>query len=338
MPIYEIEVEVPDLSVETNIVASLVPEVFLGGTANANTSIVATLSGTLAIDAELDVETAILGVCNGALAGEPDILAELDVETSITASLTPQIVINAQLNVSTSIEGELTQSVSRPERFEEHFIVDRLLPRPTGGKAYDARLTVDGDVLLIKSYSFKRGKDTIRHELAIELAHPEDGALITRNSQITFELGIASHPFTSFTYKTILSTGYANESSWEIRPPNDGADTFTFVGLTDTQQKLNRTPPNNLVLYDPTLIDVDASDFRVIYDDYGRAFETELFPISGMTMEDVFDEIFVERCGFTQWKSNLPVEDWRISRIDFNAGEAYLLPLKGRIGMYEIRE
>jgi len=324
MPIYEIEPEYPSLLVETSIVGSLTPEVRQGGTAHASTTITAALSPTLAINPTLNVATTIVATCNGFVPPNPDLFGEAEVATTITANLTSQLRISAQLQVSTTIEATLTPSLSRAERFEERFIIDRLLPRESG--IYDARLTVDGEVLSIKSYSFKRGKDTIRHELAIELSNPEDGSLITRNSQITFELGVDG------TYKTILSSGYANESSWDIRYEGD---TFTFVGLTSTQQRLNRTPATNLVLYDPNLVDVDESDFRVIYDDYGRAFETEILAIPNMTMADIFDEIFVERCGFTSWRSNLPTETWRISRIDFNAGEAYLAPLKGRVGMYE---
>jgi hypothetical protein len=337
MPIIEQQSEsLSELTVGTTLTASMSGSVTLGGTARASTSIVATLSGTLEISGTLDVETAILGVCNGFVPPQPDIFGEADISTSIDAELVHQVVASSQLQVATTIAAELTPSVSNPEVFECLITLDLLMPRLSGALEYATRLYVDGVLVPIVSYQIQIRKDGFT-DLAIELDDVEQRSLITRDALIDFDLGWAEAPYETFTYERLLEDGYVNESAFAERPPDLGPDAFTFTALSSVRRRLNRTPATDLFIYNPNLVDVDPSDFPVIYDDFGRAFTTEILAIPDLTMEKLFEEIFENRCAFADFQTNLPVkkQSWPLSSVHFEGGVPYLAAINPRIGMFD---
>lgn len=333
MPIIETQSEISAgiQNVETSISASLSPTMALGGHVHPSTSIVATVSGSAFVSTENEVATTIVAFCNGGLAPNPNIFGVSDVETAITATLTPNRRIHATVHVETTIDADLTEQISDAEVFEVLIALDLLTPRPAGGRMYGERLIVDGTELEVREWTAQLKRDGFI-DINVELNNVAQRSLINRDSTVSFEIGYANQPFTSFTYKTLIDEGFINESTYQEK--GDDFDTFTFTGLSAIHKKLNRTPANGLVVYDPNLVDVDASDFRVIYDDFGRAFTQEILAIPNLTMEKLMTEIYVNRCDFVSVKSTLPVKKWKLSRVDFPAGEPYINAFNQRLGMY----
>src|SRR5436190_5599177 len=332
MPIIESDSLVLALtSIETTISASLTAELRKGGRSRVNTTIVSVVDGSAFISAESDVATIIVSFANGGLAGTPDILGSSTVATTITGSLSQNLRIAGFTRIDTTIAGTLGDQVSEPEIFEALITLDLLMPRPAGGRMYTERLYVDGQLVPVREWQATLKIDGFV-DINIELHDPEQRSLITRTSLIKFEIGLANQPFNTFEYKTLIEDGYFNESAYQERA--DDSDTFTFTGLSAIHKKLNRTSANGLVVYDPNLVDVDVSDFRVVYDDFGRPFVPEIVAIPKLTMEKLFHEIYINRCGFNDVFSNLPVRKWSISRVDFPAGRPYLEAFNSRIGMY----
>lgn len=333
MPIIETQddISLGVQTVETIITASLTPSRILGSRSRVSTTIVATISGTVYVSAESDVATTIVAVCNGSIAGIPDVFGTSNIETSITSVLTPSIRVNGQSVIQTTIEASLTEQLSDAEVFEVLIALDLLTPRPAGGRMYGERLIVDGTELEIREWTAQLKRDGFV-DINVELNNVDQRSLITRDSTVSFEIAWSNQPFNTWNYKTLIDEGFINESTYQEHA--DDLDTFTFTGLSAVHKKLNRTPSNGLVIYDPKLVDVDESDFRVIYDDFGRAFTQEILAIPDLTMEKLMDEIFENRCDFLDVKSTLPVKKWKLSRVDFPAGEPYIKAFNQRLGMY----
>lgn len=273
---------------------------------------------------------------DGALDGDVNSFAESEAAWTAEATAESQIDINVASLAAWTAEASASPTLNEPERFQFQILVNMIAEPITGDRMYRQKLIVDGTEFEVSDWSFKRDKESFRQELTISLNNVDQGALITKDSAVTFQVGIGVRPFAdaNFTWYTLLDTGYANDSGLTLVPPDDGTDEFTLLALSSMQKKLNLTPTVDLVIYDPNLVAVDEADFRVTYDDYGRAFTTEILAIADLTMKKLLDEVFRDRCGFVSVKTNLPTLKWPLSRIDFQAGEAFAKPIAPKVGMY----
>jgi hypothetical protein len=96
--------------------------------------------------------------------------------------------------------------------------------------------------------------------------------------------------------------------------------------------RLRAAPTRDLILYDSAQATLATTDFEPIPDIYGNQYYPELKAINRMTLYDVLHEIFVTRCGFGGIETN--IADYRVSRVQLEAGQRYLEAVGGVIGMF----
>lgn len=97
--------------------------------------------------------------------------------------------------------------------------------------------------------------------------------------------------------------------------------------------KIETTPELDLIIYDPILETVDEATLEPITDSRGGFYYPEVVEKPGLSIHYLFQEIFVDRCGFASFQTNIP--DYGIKRFDCAAGASYYSALVGYIGMWE---
>ena len=321
------------VSVDLTVTAECSGETFLGLQSFPNLYVSATCAGHVLAAGESGTDMAVFGVCNGGLIGEPDIFGESEADLEVSGTCqgsTIQIGFsNNDLNITATCAGDVIDA----EIFSWNPVID-LLPDSVSGKSKRrGRLLVDGVERLIKEADWIEDEGSIDPRLAVTLADPDDRQFITKFSVIEFAIGrkIAG----VWVYLTMLEQGEVSGDSLAYgRTDGAPSDSFTFTGKTPLQVKFNRTPLRDLVLHDPQKVTVDSEDFDLKFDSNGNTYETEIVAINRMKMNNVFEEIFINRMGFDDWHSDLPDEFIPLSRVDFRAGVPYIEEIRGMVGFF----
>lgn len=97
--------------------------------------------------------------------------------------------------------------------------------------------------------------------------------------------------------------------------------------------KIEATPELDLIIYDPALETIDETTLEPIVDSRGGYYYPEVIRKNGLTLHYLFQKIFVDRCGFGAFQTNIP--NYGIKRYDCSAGSSYYSALVGYIGMWE---
>lgn len=222
--------------------------------------------------------------------------------------------------------------VPTPETFTLSFVVD-LHPSSAGNYQRHAhRLTVDGRSIPVRSWSWEESDRSLAGTLQVELADVTDRAHITRDSSIVFQLGTWNG--TSYDWENLLDSGRLQRTDYSVSRNGIGpADTFTFTGYSEMDDRLNACPGNNVVLYDPGRHTVSASDIEGIWDSSGNYYAPTVTARSGQTMHTLLHDVFVSRCGFASVSTNIP--DFPVPIAEFAVGQPYVGTVGGIIGMFE---
>ena len=194
-----------------------------------------------------------------------------------------------------------------------------------------ARLKINGEIVPIISYDESVSSSGAGKSVSIGLARVEDKSLLTPDAEFLIETFEASGD-EAVLWDTVLS-GRINSKT--LTTANEGgkpADTVTFT--TNSTDRLQKSPERNLVVYDSSRSEVDASEFETVYDTYGRGYSIEMVAFSGgLSLYALLDLVFVERCGFDEVIKNLP--DFPIRRADFSIFETYYDGIKPFIGIFD---
>ena len=177
-------------------------------------------------------------------------------------------------------------------------------------------------------------EDGQRGNLTVELARLSDRTAFNRTDTIKFvaEKYISS----SWTPVKTYCDG-ALLASTQYTLANDGVnpnDSFSLTVKPLLQQRLEKTPDQTVVLYDPNKTTVDDTQIEVIPNIDGTEGTPTVTPIASMTMADVLNW-FAETIGCAGYKTNINVEAWTISRIDFQAAQPYWNAIASEIGNHE---
>ena len=208
-----------------------------------------------------------------------------------------------------------------------------ILPIPANSnyQSVGARLKINGAVVPIISYDESVSSSGAGVSVSVGLARVEDKSLLTADAEFLIETFEANGD-EEIIWETVLS-GRINSKT--LTTANEGgkpADTVTFT--TNSTDKLQKSPERNLVVYDSSRSDIDASEFETVYDTYGRAYSLESVAKSfGLSLYTLLDLVFVERCGFDEVITNLP--DFPIRRADFSIFETYYDGIKPLIGIFD---
>ncbi len=170
--------------------------------------------------------------------------------------------------------------------------------------------------------------------LQVTLADPDDKDLITRDASIRFETGekISS----VWQWQTWLDTAKIRSSEYTLANQSlSPADKVAMTFMSVLQSRLDTSPLNQVVLYDPDKLTVVESDFLNVPDIDGVGHLVTIIAIHGLDLEQILSYM-VSVCGFTGhpgYVTNIP--NFQIPRIDFQPGEPYWNPIAGEIGIFK---
>ena len=193
-----------------------------------------------------------------------------------------------------------------------------------------ARLSVGGVNVPILSYDESVSSVAAGKTVSITLARIEDRNLLTPDAEFLIETFEANGD-EEIIWETVLTGKITEKSVSFANEDGKPLDAVTFT--TVSTDKLAKSPNRNLVVYDSVLSDVDASEFEPVYDTAGRAYTLGAVPVANLSLYKLFDEIFVNRCGFSSVVTNLP--DYPIRRADFSLFEAFYDGVKPFIGVFD---
>lgn len=236
------------------------------------------------------------------------------------------IIVHTSKRLANSSGGGVASDASSELR-----LLVELLPFEPVGNYQDvgARLFIDDVQIPIVSYEETADENNAGKTVTVELLRPEDKSLLTPEAEFLIETFVLNGAGAR-TWEPAIS-GKINSKSVSIQnsggKPNDSVS-FTSVS-TD---KLSKSPTRNLIVYDSARAEVDASEFEAVYDTTGKAYTLETLNVAGLSLHKLFDEIFVERCGFASVKTNLP--DYPIRRADFSIFGTYYDGVKPFIGVF----
>ncbi len=231
------------------------------------------------------------------------------------------------------IDFEVNASTREFEQSELLFSCDIFPARQIGYyREFAEKLTVDGTEIKIREWTYDEPADRTGANLNITLLDPADGELLTNYSSVKFETGEKIGGV--WEWETLVDSSRAESSSFSLaRTNNAPSDTYSFSCLGDLNSKLNKCAATDLVIYDSARQTLRQEDFEPTLDTDGREYKTKLEPTVNLKLSDLFEKVFVTRCGFSRVSTNLP--DYAVSRVDFEPGNSYYESLKGFFGTFE---
>lgn len=218
------------------------------------------------------------------------------------------------------------------EVFTLNLIVD-LLPAEnlSNYQRYSERLTVDGQELKVISWNYDEPPQSLTGSLNINLADVGQRSLITKDSEITFEL--LTWNGVDFDSTTLLSTGYLDKSDYGLSRQGIGAaHSFTFTALPEMAARLNKVPSTTIIYYNPDRHTVTADDFEGLYLEDGT-YVSPVVNSGGTDLYSLLNLVYVTQCGFLSVNTNIP--NYTLGIVEFPAGAPYVGTINGIIGMFE---
>ncbi len=293
--------------------------------------VVANLVNAINVTAELTDEFEFNGFLR--LNSEANIFAQsligFGIDTVANANINASLIANIKFDVG--VETDIT--ASEAEKNEVQLTIDVVLPRSTSQyQEYKARLLINDIEIPITSINIDAPKNSVGETMGVTLSRPSDKSLLVEGA--TFELQVGEVIDGTPNWITLVSSESYNSKQygigWGVNQPNDQVTFSTSSYILD---KLNRSPSRDIVFYDPYSFDLSANDFEQIWDMQGNLYLTTLIPIASMNLYDIFQQVFVDRCGFTAFKTNIP--DYHIKRLDIAFTNSYYSAVSSLIGIFE---
>ncbi len=184
-------------------------------------------------------------------------------------------------------------------------------------------------------WSFTEGDNGIGSTFEFPLKHPDD-ILQFGNIDTRYDFSIGRRSALGVWSNVEIRAPYMQfaRTSHQIAYGTTGPTDQVIVTLESLHSsKMRRTPSLDLIIYDPALETIDEATLEPIQDSRGGYYYPEVVRKEGLTLHYLFSEIFVDRCGFAAYQTNIP--DYGIKRYDCSAGQSYYEALTGYIGMWE---
>lgn len=297
----------------------------------------AAFGGITTVDGQIGVKVRLSGPVDGRTTIEGDLLGGHEIvtfagSTSISGGIVRPFLGEVTFEGSTSIGGDL--SIDRFDPFALSLVVD-ILPATLGRTArFLPRLKVDGVEVPVVNGTYDEPVGGAGGELQVRLARVGDRALMVPGAVIEFGYGRKiSGAWDEATFITLLREGFvenlghtigANGTAW--------TDSASVRVKSFSANQMATAPEATVIFYDSARVTLSTGDFDILRDTAGNEYPVELEPISGMTLHDLFQKIFLERCDFTAYHTNLP--DFPLVRVDCVIGESYLTSIASAFGMY----
>ncbi len=200
---------------------------------------------------------------------------------------------------------------------------------PGLGDTLSARIIADGITYEIKSYAFSAGSDNSGVSVNCILLKPTDRAVLEAADVFTFDL------YKNGSWRTMFTGGVRSGLGFAFSDLKDGkpTDNLSVSSNGQVSAKLEKSPANNLTVYDPARVQVAASDFRTIFTTDGIPYDQDLHAIAAMDLFALLRYVFVTKCGFTDYKTTLP-PNYPIRRADFEITDSFYSGIAPHVGMF----
>ena len=198
-----------------------------------------------------------------------------------------------------------------------------------GNQRYAAgggRLFVNGILTPFVSAEINAPSGSLGVSLSIQLAK-SDRAQLPDGAAFKFQIGkiINNSPV----WTTILDGGKLAGVNYSLAARGDALSFSTF----ETESKLTTYPRNNLIVFDPAKISVEADEFPKVPTDTGEFIATTTRAVNNLTLEKLLHIAFVEFGNFSAVETDLP--NYEIARCDFSISNSHHAAVKQFTGIYE---
>lgn len=215
-----------------------------------------------------------------------------------------------------------------PQSAALNLIID-IVPAVNPIRNSQPRFKVDGVEIPVIGGVYSERENTAGAELEVRIANLANIVDMIEGSVIEFGFGrrIAG-VWDESTFETLISEGILESVNrtvgWQNNRPTDSCTVRCSSGLKNSYEQ---TPATDFILYNSDLQAIDPDELEITFDTEGRQYFVELKAVSNLTLYKMFQEIFVVRCGFTKFVSN--IVDYPIGRVNCPMGRPYSESVKG---------
>lgn len=325
----------------TEISADLSVSQGLRSVVNCNTVVSARLGGAAPISATSAGVTALSVFLR--LYGEANVLVQSLVagQTEFLPDLTLGFNLYGRPDGSTEVSANLR--ISTAESSELQMVID-ISPDTLGAPGHYItgwlpRLKVDGTEVPVTDWSWTEAPNMAGGDLQVTLARPDDRSLFTPSASLEFSIGrkirdgglIIWDEASMYVFMgSSTVNGYSLNIGWGTNAPTD---TVSVTGSSSLDDKLGLTPATDEIIYDSLRQTLSLDNFEPVVDTEGRFYFPTLTPIANLTLYKMFQKVWVDRCGFSGFQTNIP--NFPLNRVDCKMGQGYSESVKGYFGMFE---
>lgn len=285
----------------------------------------------------------------GRLNDEANVFGALSFNGATALNVTARVVITSPVNFAGDTNLTVEGSVDEAETYGFTIFVDITDAALQGAlqpnnniRRYKARLTVDGDEVPIIRAQLQAPDDKLGTELTIVLAEP-DVTLITGTALINFD--IALWVSGAWQWINLLTGGKLSQRAARyVNEEGLPKDSVEIVIVDIIGDRWNRAPREQVILYDPQIIDPPTyeaiqNETIYLYDDITlpglprlEATEPEFVDIPDMKLKDVLDYAYVTGCGFDKVITN--IADFPIEQVTFTITGGYDAGVRGFLEIF----
>jgi hypothetical protein len=196
-----------------------------------------------------------------------------------------------------------------------------------------ARLLVNGAQVPISAFNYSEPDGKLGAVLSVTLARPETAQLPIAGSYV-FQIGFYRDG--EWDWETLVGGGaFGGWESTVARANQSPADTLVFNCIDPLADRWESAPDTSTSYYDAARIELEAA----VASPESELDEATSLPIlpalvnhSGLMLHDAFKLAYVDGCGFSSVKTNIP--NYPISRVDFSDSAGYHAGIAPLVGMF----
>lgn len=261
----------------------------------------------------------------------------LEARTRNRASLTLEITppFDGVLNLQARTRNRAALNLRELRQENPSLVVTfRIAPRTRGNGHHKQRwrFSINDVEVPISNYVVDFPEQSAGCVVQVTLAQVLDRNLVVEGAVYKFEL--AKKIAGVWRWRTVLDSGELKSSSFRIGfADRKKTDSYALSSFEPVSNKLGRAPLRDLTVFDPFRVSAKDVSPKIEYDTEGRAITTEIKQIGNLSLYKLLDEIFLNRCDFQSWKTNIP--DSMIKRADFSIGATFMRGIAPHVGVFE---
>jgi len=315
----------------TSIFANLGQHQGMAAQIHGSTQVTANLANRISLSANFQSSTTIDCVLRKQGERNIDLSANIQSSTDFEATLRAKYGLYARFDGSTVISPNIIASEAEKDELNIHLEIYPSSSFLDNNQVLSGRLLINDEEVFITGLTINANRNQVGTEISIDLARTIDRALLVTSNIFKVQLGAAVSGV--MTWYTVLDTGVLIKDSYSIGWNNNApTDKVVFTTNQQLRDKLNKAPMRETVFYNSYYTTLNSDSYETVYDTEGRAYSVDLVPIAGMTLYSIFYNVFVLRCGFTSYQTN--IEDFEVKNCTIDNGQRYLEGIGGLFGNF----